>query len=62
MSPSFQGTIAHRISSSLRPNSGEHPKFAQIYYYDTENELANRARWFDQMDLPILKKLQVKKE
>nr|DAD19672.1 TPA_asm: hypothetical protein HUJ06_021135 [Nelumbo nucifera] len=35
------GTNYHRIGS-LVPIEGEHPKFAQLYIYDTKNEVANR--------------------
>ena len=39
------GTVCHRIGH-LQPNTdGERPKFAQLYIYDTENEVQNRLHW-----------------
>ncbi|CAJ2634938.1 unnamed protein product, partial [Trifolium pratense] len=37
----LHGQPCHRIGSML-PNIGDPPKFAQLYIYDTDNELANR--------------------
>jgi hypothetical protein len=37
----IQGQPCHRMGSLL-PLPGDTPKFAQLYIYDTENELANR--------------------
>lgn len=37
----IQGQPCHRIGSML-PNTGAPPKFAQIYIYDTDNEIQNR--------------------
>jgi hypothetical protein len=39
----LQGQTCHRIGSML-PMPRKHPKFAQLYIYDTENELANRIQ------------------
>jgi hypothetical protein len=39
----IQGQTCHRIGSML-PMPGKHPKFAQLYIYDTENEVANRMQ------------------
>jgi len=38
----IQGQSCHRIGSML-PLPGLPPKFAQLYIYDTENELRNRT-------------------
>lgn len=34
----------HHIIGSLLPADGHRPKFAQLYIYDTENEISNRIR------------------
>jgi hypothetical protein len=39
------GQNYHRIGS-LIPNQGDAPKFAQLYIYDTENEVENRLSHF----------------
>ncbi|CAH9127450.1 unnamed protein product, partial [Cuscuta epithymum] len=43
--PTFkiQGQTCHRVGSML-PMPGQHPKFAQLYIYDTEHEIENRIR------------------
>jgi hypothetical protein len=41
----IQGQICHRIGSML-PVEGQGPKFAQLYIYDTENEVKNRMHIF----------------
>jgi hypothetical protein len=41
----IQGQTCHRMGSML-PNLGEKPKFAQLYIYDTENEIENRIHPF----------------
>lgn len=38
----IQGQSCHRIGSML-PLPGRPPKFAQLYIYDTDNELQNRV-------------------
>jgi hypothetical protein len=45
--PNFviSGQNYHRIGS-LIPNEGDRPKFAQLYIYDTENEIQNRLSHF----------------
>jgi hypothetical protein len=45
--PNFviSGQNYHRIGS-LIPKQGERPKFAQLYIYDTENEVQNRLSHF----------------
>lgn len=42
----INGIVHHRIGSLL-PQQGAPPKFAQLYIYDTENEVSNRMRVFD---------------
>ncbi|XP_058749840.1 uncharacterized protein LOC131622824 [Vicia villosa] len=39
----IQGQTCHRIGSLLPPE-GQKPKFAQLYIYDTENEVTNRMQ------------------
>jgi hypothetical protein len=41
----IQGQTCHRIGSMLPPD-GELPKYAQLYIYDTENEIQNRIKGF----------------
>ncbi len=43
---------------TLLPNGEEHPQFAQIYIYDTDNELQNRMNIMPNLDPNILMKLQ----
>lgn len=45
--PSFviSGQNYHRIGTLL-PSEGERPKFAQLYIYDTQNELSNRLSYY----------------
>jgi len=39
----LNGQNYHQIGTLL-PKEGSHPKFAQLYIYDTENEVQNRIR------------------
>jgi hypothetical protein len=39
------GQNYHRLGS-LIPSDGNHPKFAQLYIYDTDNEISNRLSHF----------------
>jgi hypothetical protein len=41
----IQGQVCHRIGSLL-PEDGETPKFAQLYIFDTDNEIQNRMYHF----------------
>ena len=41
----LHGQSYHRIGSLL-PDSGSTPKFAQLYIYDTQNEVSNRLSHF----------------
>ncbi|XP_057433563.1 uncharacterized protein LOC130726329 [Lotus japonicus] len=45
----ISGQNYHRIGSLL-PKIGENPKFAQLYIYDTQNEIQNRSRHFRNVD------------
>jgi hypothetical protein len=54
----IQGSVYHRIGSVV-PEDKSTPKFAQIYIYDTENELKNRLKIFNnQLNESIMIKLQ----
>lgn len=53
----ISGSVYHRIGH-LFPSEGKSPKFAQIYIYDTENELHNRIQWNKALDLEVLDGLQ----
>ncbi len=57
--PTFkiQGKVFHRIGS-LKPNEGEIPKFAQLYFHDSDNEVANRLHHNPHLNEDILSKLQ----
>ena len=50
-SPTFtiQGKMYHRIGALL-PSAGESPKFAQLYFHDTENQTSNRMNTLDNLD------------
>ncbi|KAI5412729.1 hypothetical protein KIW84_057386 [Lathyrus oleraceus] len=54
----IQGQTFHRIGSLL-PSDGQTPKFAQLYIYDTENEVSNRIDGLRKknIDLRIIKNL-----
>ncbi|XP_045797949.1 uncharacterized protein LOC123892172 [Trifolium pratense] len=57
----IQGQVCHRIGSML-PVHGQPPKFAQLYIYDTENEIQNRMNNFrdnKELDENIVRKLKV---
>ena len=41
----LHGQNFHKIGSLL-PNGSQHPKFSQLYIYDTENEISNRMHPF----------------
>lgn len=58
-SPTFkiQGKVYHRFGSLL-PRTGEPPKFAQIYFHDTEHELQNRLHHNSHLHPDILTALQ----
>ncbi|KAI5410637.1 hypothetical protein KIW84_055960 [Lathyrus oleraceus] len=55
----IQGQSCHRIGSML-PMPGQNPRFAQLYVYDTENEIENRMHGFRSksgVDVNIVRKL-----
>ena len=54
----IQGSVYHRIGSLL-PNDQCAPKFAQIYFYDTDHELENRMNLFPSLDKDTLNELQI---
>lgn len=58
-SPTFkvQGKVYHRIGS-LKPEGVEMPKFAQIYFYDTDHETQNRMHFNPHLNREILTSLQ----
>jgi hypothetical protein len=43
------GVVHHRITTLL-PQQGTRPKFAQLYIHDTENEIYNRLNLFENDD------------
>jgi hypothetical protein len=58
-SPNFkiQGKMFHRIGSLLPPDN-ETPKFAQLFFYDSDNELSNRLSHLSNLNENILAELQ----
>ncbi|GJY18785.1 hypothetical protein Tco_0390276 [Tanacetum coccineum] len=48
----LHGQTYHSMGSLL-PKAGESPKFAQLYIYDTENEVENRARALSSSSLSL---------
>jgi hypothetical protein len=54
----IQGSPYHLIGSAM-PDQGDQPKFAQIYFYDVEHELDNRARIFPDMNRATLAELNL---
>jgi hypothetical protein len=48
----IQGQTCHRIGSLL-PVAGQAPRFAQLYIYDTENEVTNRMKCFRFVSLNV---------
>ena len=59
--PNFkiQGKLYHSIGSIGPPLPGQTPRFSQIYFYDTENEVGNRM--FHQrkpLEMEVLESLQ----
>jgi hypothetical protein len=45
----INGVVHHRIGTLL-PHQGTRPRFAQLYIYDTENEIQNRLSLFESDD------------
>ena len=57
--PTFkiQGKVYHRIGALL-PNQCEEPKFAQIYFHDTDHEVSNRLQHNQHLPTNALQTLQ----
>jgi hypothetical protein len=53
----IHGTTYHRMRSFL-PEPGQHPAFAQLYFYDTEHETDNRLQHMDRLDRNIVMSFQ----
>lgn len=54
----IHGSVYHQIGGLLPRQEGEQPAFAQIYFHDTENELANRHRIAPHLAMTTLSLLQ----
>ncbi|GFR90173.1 protein Y46B2A.2 [Elysia marginata] len=55
----IHGEVHHSIGPLMPdPTVNQRPKFAQIYIYDTDNEIENRTQWNDGLDQEILADLQ----
>ena len=52
-----QGKVYHSLGPLL-PDSGQQPKFAQLYIYDTDSELQNRLNAFSGLRPALLSDLQ----
>ena len=48
------GTVCHRIGHLQQNKDGERPKFAQLYIYDTDNEIQNRLHWNQHLKRDVL--------
>jgi DNA-directed RNA polymerase subunit RPC12/RpoP len=48
----MHGQSCHKIGSLL-PMPGQSPKFAQLYIYDTKNEIQNRLHWLRYAHMPV---------
>ena len=57
--PNFkiQGKLSHKLGSLL-PESNQSPKFAQIYFHDTDQETSHRMNLFPQLDNKLIQTLQ----
>jgi hypothetical protein len=53
----IHGSLYHRIGS-FNPVEGDSPKFAQIYFHDSSNELRNRHSHNSHININTLEKLQ----
>ncbi|MCP3667541.1 MAG: hypothetical protein GY696_34455, partial [Gammaproteobacteria bacterium] len=57
--PMFKiGGKLHHLIGALFPVEGESPKFAQLFFHDVENEVANRLRHNPDLDRVALEQLQ----
>ena len=52
----IQGAVYHNLGPLLPTNKD--PSFAQIYFYDTDNEINNRLKIANQLNSSTLQKLQ----
>lgn len=57
--PTFKihGKVYHRIGALL-PNASEQPKFAQIYFHNTDHEVANRLTHNSHLSADVVHTLQ----
>ena len=57
--PTFtiEGKLSHRIGSLL-PHKNEHPKFAQLFFHNTENQVQNRVSHLTNLDPDVVGQLQ----
>ena len=53
----IHGQVYYLIRSLL-PEEGQVPRFAQLYIYDTENEISNHLSIINNLDKTILQNLQ----
>jgi PIF1-like helicase/Helitron helicase-like domain at N-terminus/Helicase len=53
----IRGQMSHRIGSA-QAIEGERPKFAQIYFYERNEQLGHRLHWFNGLDEPTLAIIQ----
>ncbi|KAI2498043.1 Helitron helicase-like domain at N-terminus [Fragilaria crotonensis] len=53
----IHGSMYHRLGSLL-PEPGQHPAFAQLYFYDTNHEVDNRLHHLNTLDRNTLVLLQ----
>ena len=55
----IHGTMYHRVGSLLpHGEGGNTPRFAQLYVYDTDNELLNRLQLFSGLHANVMERLQ----
>ena len=54
----FMAKFIYHLIGSLLPEEGQVPRFAQLYIYDTENEVRNRLNLMQDLDATILQNLQ----
>ncbi|XP_058727499.1 uncharacterized protein LOC131598990 [Vicia villosa] len=57
----LQGQTCHRIGTLL-PETGQPPQYAQLYIYDTDNEVEHRIKCFKDnkgIERPVVKKLKM---
>ena len=59
LNPTFtiRGKLSYRIGSLL-PQENEHPKFAQLFFHDTENQVQNRVSHLTNLHPDVVGQLQ----